>query len=135
MAVDPQLVERVEKLVKRRKNIESKRMFGGVCYLDRGNMAFGLMGSGGKAGTKVVGGLMVRVAKDNHVALAKKPGVEAMKFTGKVMLGFLAVKAEAIKTDAKLKWWIEQGLAFSKTLPAKAPGKKKTKKTKKKPGQ
>jgi hypothetical protein len=102
-------------------------MFGGVCYLDRGNMFIGIMGSGGKAGPGAVGGLMVRVAKQDHAAMVKKPGVKPMMFTGKPMLGFLAVSPEAFKTEAKLKYWIGQGLAYTKTMPLKVKKAKKKK--------
>jgi TfoX/Sxy family transcriptional regulator of competence genes len=36
------LEEKIDAAVKRWQNVEKKKMFGGVCYLLRGNMAFGI---------------------------------------------------------------------------------------------
>ena len=42
MAFDGQLAERIEKALARKKGIESKKMFGGICFLLNGNMCVGV---------------------------------------------------------------------------------------------
>ena len=45
MAYDIVLAERIARLLNRRRHIEQKQMFGGVCFLVRGNMCCGIAGN------------------------------------------------------------------------------------------
>lgn len=101
---------------------ENKRMFGGTCFMIKGNMAIGTLKDG----------LIVRVGKEAHAAAMKRPGVKVFDMTGRPMEGFISVDGKAVATDAALKGWVDMALAFVKTLPAKAakpaakmPAKKK----------
>jgi TfoX/Sxy family transcriptional regulator of competence genes len=42
MAYDKSIENRIDCLIAPWPNIEKKKMFGGVCYLTRGNMCFGI---------------------------------------------------------------------------------------------
>ncbi len=42
MAYDEQLEKRLDQLIAKRNEIQKKKMFGGVGYLLRGNMCFGI---------------------------------------------------------------------------------------------
>ena len=88
---------------------QSKRMFGGTCFLIGGNMALGT----------VRGGLIVRVGKAAHAAALRLPGARTFDMTGRPMEGFVAVDADALAADADLARWIDMALAFVATLPAK----------------
>jgi TfoX/Sxy family transcriptional regulator of competence genes len=96
---------------------ERKRMFGGLCFMLNGNMLCGTFR----------GGMMVRVAKENHDATLKIPGASAMEMKGRVMHGFILIDADSVEDDAKLQRWVDMALAYNATLPAKAgkPLKKK----------
>lgn len=115
MAYDTKLTDRITKLLAGTRNIEKKNMFGGICFLHRGNMICGVSG-------KL---LMVRVGpKQYEAALSRKHAVE-MDITGRPMKGFIFVKPEGFRNDGELSGWLQLGLNFTKSLPAK----KKTKKS------
>jgi TfoX/Sxy family transcriptional regulator of competence genes len=95
---------------------ERKRMFGGTCYMLNGNMLLGTFR----------GGLMARVAKADHADTVKLPGASPMEMKGRVMEGFILVKAGAVEDDADLQAWVDRALAYNATLPTDA-GKKKPK--------
>lgn len=69
--------------------IAEKRMFGGVCFLLRGNM---LCGTGRKE-------FMFRVGKAQDAQALALPGARPMDITGKVMKGFVWV--DPAKCDAR----------------------------------
>ena len=107
------MVERLRTLTKRRKGIEEQKMFGGVCFLVDGNMAFG-------CGSKNLHGkLMVRVGPDAYDAMLKEKHASVMDFTGRVMRGFVVVDGKGLKTDADLRRWIDRGIRYARSLPAK----------------
>ena len=51
MAFNETLAERIRQRLVRRKNIEEKKMFGGICFLLNGNMLVGVW-KAGPAATK-----------------------------------------------------------------------------------
>lgn len=109
---DP-IMERVRKMVKRRKGIEEQRMFGGVAFMVDGNMA---LGGGSK---HLQGRLMVRVGPDAYEGALEEKHASVMDFTGRVMRGFVVVDGKGLKTDAQLKKWIDRGIRFARSLPPK----------------
>ncbi len=64
-------------------------------------------------------GMMVRIAKADHSRVVDLPGASAMEMKGRVMEGFILIKAEAVAADEVLCDWIEMALAYNATLPAK----------------
>ena len=112
------LEDRLTKALTAHKPI-AKRMFGGTCFMVRGNMLVGTFR----------GGMMARLGKEGHAAALKLPGASAMEMKGKVMEGFILIDAKAVESDAAMKRWIDMALAHNATLPAKAA--KPAKKTKK----
>ena len=109
MAFDHDLAERVRELLHRRTGISERKMFGGLAFMSQGHMFVGI-----SADT-----LMVRVGAANHAEALRQPGARKMDFTGKPMTGYVYVAPEAIEDESALRRWIEQALAFVRTLPAK----------------
>jgi TfoX/Sxy family transcriptional regulator of competence genes len=89
---------------------ESKRMFGGTCFMVNGNMAIGTFKDG----------ILMRVGKEGHATALKLPGARAFEMQGRTMQGYVLVDAKAVASDTTLKGWVERALAFVNTLPAKA---------------
>ena len=109
MAYDEALAERIREKMKRRRGISEKKMFGGLCILVNGNMAFGIMGNE----------LMVRVGPAAYEdALAQRHARE-MDFTGRKMKGFVYVAPMGFHTEKALLGWIERGLKIARSKPAK----------------
>ncbi|MGQ0512086.1 MAG: TfoX/Sxy family protein [Betaproteobacteria bacterium] len=99
---------RLRAALKGRRAITEKKMFGGLCFLLRGNM---LCGTGKED-------FMFRVGKDQDAAALKRPGARPMDITGRVMKGFVWVNPA--KCDARrLKAWATLAEAYVGKLPAK----------------
>jgi TfoX/Sxy family transcriptional regulator of competence genes len=92
------------------KGAESKRMFGGLCFMINGNMVIGTFRDG----------LLVRIGKDAHAKALSTPGAKTFTMNGKSMEGYVEVAAGKVGSEASLKSWVEMALAFNKTLPPKA---------------
>lgn len=114
MAYDEKMAERIAALLRGEQGISHKEMFGGIAFLVDGKMFAGLANEN----------LMVRVGKERHVELSKKPGAKPMDFTGRPMKGYLYVAPSALKTEKALAEWVELSLAHTRTL-EKKPAKKK----------
>jgi len=124
MAYDEETAERVRKLLAGRGDVVAKKMMGGLCFMVGGNMCCIVSGKGG---------LLVRVGADAFARALAEPHVEPMEMRGRIMTGFVRVAPEGYPTNAALKKWVQRGLAFVTTMPAKktpantlkAPAKKR----------
>jgi len=109
MPYDEQLASRIRKLLSRRKGIEDKRMFGGVCFLYGGHMLVGVWKEF----------LIARVGPNDYDGALLEPHVRKFDITGKPMRGWVMVGPEGINDDTQLTGWIEWALNFVKLLPKK----------------
>ncbi|WBO61986.1 TfoX/Sxy family protein [Streptomyces camelliae] len=109
MAYDEGLAERIRERLGDDPGITEKRMFGGIAFLCRGNMAVGVTGDD----------LMVRVGPDATDAALARPGTRLFDMTGRPMRGWVVVAGDAVAEDAELAGWIERGRAFAASLPPK----------------
>ena len=114
MAADEDLADRLRRVLKGRKDVKELKMFGGVAFMVRGHMACGT----------VRGSLMVRLGEEGVAAALKKPHVEPMDFTGKILKTMAYVRPEGIRTPGALKAWVNQAAEFALKLPPKADRKK-----------
>jgi TfoX/Sxy family transcriptional regulator of competence genes len=110
VAYDEKLAARIRDLVADEAAVTEKRMFGGLAFLVGGNMAVAASGQGG---------LLVRVDPDQSDALAAKTGVETMVMRGREMRGWLRVGSDAVDTKRALEPWVERGVSYARSLPAK----------------
>ncbi len=110
MAYNLELAERVQEALKSHPEMTKKKMFGGVGYMLRGNLACGVWGNE----------LMVRIGEErSEDALALSYVRQFMPMPGKPALGWILVGQEGIQTVQDLNKWINQGLEFAATLPEK----------------
>ena len=96
---------------------EEKRMFGGLCFMVRGHMAFGIVGEE----------LMVRVGVSRWEAALARPHAREMDFTGKSLKGMVYASPPGLAEDADLEGWLDLGLANARELPPKGPKASKAK--------
>jgi len=108
MPYDQGLEVRIDEIIEGRKNTK-KKMFGGICYLRSGNMAFGIWRDS----------LIVRCGPDKHQECLKKRHTKVFDITGKSMAGWVMVAPEGLEEDAGLQRWLKIGEAFASTLPPK----------------
>jgi TfoX/Sxy family transcriptional regulator of competence genes len=90
-------------------DIEEKKMFGGLCFMLRGNMLCGVH----------KGGAMFRVGKDNEQAALAIEGTSPLSFTKKKMGGMLDVDEDLLENDARRTALMALALEFVGSLPAK----------------
>ena len=114
MAYNEKLANQARELIAlTHKNVEEKKMFGGLCFMVNGKMCIGVEKER----------LMVRLDPAVYDEVMEKEGCTAMDFTGKVMKGYVFVSADAVTTKKKLEYWVKLALEYNKI--AKASKKKK----------
>ena len=110
MAYDEELAERIRDLLAAEPGLTEKRMFGGLAFLVGGNMA--VAGSG-------QGGLLVRVDPAESDALVETSAARPMEMRGRAMRGWLRLDADQVQMTEELSTWVERGVSFARSLPAK----------------
>ncbi len=109
MAYDEKLAERTRTKLKSTKGLTEKKMFGGVGFLVNGNMACGVNKQD----------LIVRLNDEDFESSLKQTHVRIFDMTGRPMRGWILVSGQGTATDKALEGWIEKGVAFARSLPAK----------------
>ena len=109
MSYDEDLAGRVAGLLKRKKGVTEKRMFGGVAFLLGGKMFCGVEKEN----------LVVRVGPEKYDEFLSKRHVRPMDFTGRSLRGFIYVSPRGLRSGKSLKSWVEKGLAFAGSLTPK----------------
>ena len=109
MPYDERIAKRVRGEIGGMPGLVEKKMFGGAGFIVLGNMAVGVLGND----------LIVRVGAAEYAEALAQPHVRVFDMTGRPMRGWVLVSPEGYETDDDLRRWIEQGVAFALTLPAK----------------
>ncbi len=109
MVFNETLAERIRHRLARRKNIEEKKMFGGVGFLLNGNLLVGVWKDS----------LCVRLGPDEGEEALKEPHVKKFDITGRPMKNWVLVEPEGIMSDDQINDWIERAMKFVTTLPGK----------------
>src|SRR6266403_1884429 len=109
MAFDEFLAQRIRDALSRKKNIEEKKMFGGICFLLNGNMLVGVWKDS----------LIVRLGADQGEDALLEAHVKAFDITGKPMKNWILVEPKGVEDDDRLKDWIRRAVKFVGKLPAK----------------
>lgn len=122
MSYNENLAGRIREMISlTHKNIEEKKMFGGLCFMVNDKMCVGVEKER----------LMVRLDPAIYDEVMEKDGCKPMDFSGKIMKGYVFVDLDALNTKKKLEYWI--GLALEYNQIAKPSGKKKSKPVRPKP--
>ena len=110
---DPaEIAPRLRALLEKRAGLTEKPMFGGVCFMLKGNMLCGA----GKPG------FMFRVDPARDEEAAGMPSAEPMIQGGRRMRGFFWVDAKACD-QAALRRWLAMAESYVAKMPAKAKKK------------
>jgi TfoX/Sxy family transcriptional regulator of competence genes len=109
MAYDEGVAERVRKVLRRRKDVTERKMFGGLAFLLNGNMCCGVVGKD----------LCLRLGNDGAAEALKERHTREMDFTGKPLRSMVYVRPAGIKADDDLKSWVKRAVTFTKSLPPK----------------
>ena len=109
MAFSEALAARIRQRLGRRKNVEEKKMFGGVGFLLNGNLLMGVWKDS----------LCVRLGPDQAEEALLEPHVREFDITGRPMKGWVLVEPEGVEGDDQLAGWIQRAVKFVGNLPAK----------------
>ena len=108
--MDEHLANRIRELIQARPGVVEKKMFGGVGWMLGGNMAVGVMSTGG---------LLVRLPPEEVAEAIAAPHVHEFGRPGsKPMKGFVIVDQEVLD-DATLGEWVDRGAERALELPPK----------------
>ena len=107
---DEKLVDRIRELLPDDAGVTEKKMFGGLAFLVGGNMAVSASGQGG---------LIVRVDPSESAGLVATTSARPMEMRGRPMQGWLRVDTEDVRTRRQLARWVNMGVAYARSLPAK----------------
>jgi TfoX/Sxy family transcriptional regulator of competence genes len=117
VAYDHDLADRIRELLGTAPTVSEQRMFGGLAFMVRGNMAVAASGQGG---------LMVRVDPAQSAHLVKTTTARPMIMKGRPMAGWLRVPSDDVRTKPQLRKWVTIGTTFAGSLPAKSPGSRRS---------
>lgn len=109
MAYDEGLAHRVRQVLADMEGLEEKKMFGGVGFMLRGNMACGVNGED----------LIVRVGPEGYETALDRPHARPFDFTGRPMKGWVMVAPAGYESEVELNDWVDKGLNFALSLPPK----------------
>lgn len=109
MAFDEALAERIRARLDAEPGVTEKRMFGGLTFMVDGNMCVGVHKDD----------LIARVGADVGQDALARPGARVFDITGRPMRNWVLVDAGAIEEEATLASWIDDALAFARSLPPK----------------
>jgi hypothetical protein len=109
MAYDPLLADRIRKALARKKGIDERKMFGGVCYLLHGNILVGAWKDS----------LIARVGTEEKDRALREPHVGEFDITGRPMKGWIMVAPAGLAADEQLNDWLGRALRFVRSLPKK----------------
>jgi TfoX/Sxy family transcriptional regulator of competence genes len=110
MAYDEVLADQLRAIFDGEPEVTEKKMFGGIAFLLRGNMAISASGQGGA---------LVRVDPAESDALVDRSGAEVAVMRGRPMPGWLRVPAEDLRTQRQVARWARIGADYARSLPAK----------------
>ena len=109
MAYDEQLEKRLKKIIAGRNDFYAQKMFGGVGFLLRGNMCFGVYKDD----------LILRLGEARAKKAFKKKEVKPFDITGRAMKGWVMITPAGTKMEKSLKTWVKQAIDFVSQMPRK----------------
>lgn len=103
MAYSEQLAERIRKRFAELKNVEEKKMMGGLTFMYNDKMCVGIMKDE----------LMCRIDPEYHETAITKKGCRTMDFTNRPMIGYVLVNESGMKSDKDFDYWINLSLEYN----------------------
>jgi hypothetical protein len=111
VAYDEDLAEAIREHLLGEPGLSEKRMFGGLAFMINGNMAVSASSRGG---------LMLRVDPAHTDDLVTDPLAQRFVMRGRELEGWLWIDIDATISEAEFERWVNLGVAYARSLPAKA---------------
>lgn len=109
MPYNKEIETRINQFASVWKDTVQKKMFGGVCYLLKGNMFCGVYKDS----------LILRLGEDRAKRALTLPSVRPFDITGKPMNGWVMVEPAGFQSEEDLKEWLTEAREFVSHLPPK----------------
>lgn len=109
MAYDEGHAQILRDLLASIEGISERKMFGGLCFMQNGNMLCGVHKGGG----------MFRVGKANEAAALEVNGVDPLSFTGRKMGGMVDISADTLADETALAALLSLADSFVGQMPHK----------------
>jgi hypothetical protein len=109
MTFDENLAARIRTALARKKGVEEKKMFGGLCFMLHGHMLVGVWKNS----------LIARIGQEQADEAMLEPHVKPMDITGKPMKGWVMIGADGVEDEIAVKEWVQRAVKFVGKLPAK----------------
>lgn len=109
MAYDEGHAQILRDLLSQTDGITEKKMFGGFCFMQNGNMLCGVHKDGG----------MFRVGKENEEAALAVNGVDPLSFTGRKMGGMVDISEDTLGDEEALLSLLSLADTFVGRMPSK----------------
>jgi TfoX/Sxy family transcriptional regulator of competence genes len=109
VSYDEELASRVRLHLIEREGYDEKKMFGGICFLLKGNMACGVLRDL----------LIVRVGPGRYAEALARPHAALFDFTGRPMTGWVQVSPAGWRREQDFADWVRQGVDYALSLPPK----------------
>lgn len=109
MPFNATLADRIRQQLGKRKGLAEKKMFGGLAFLLNGNMCCGVHHDE----------MIVRLEPVQTEQALRERHTRIFDLSGKPMQGWILVQAGGLKTEAALAKWINLGINYAVSLPAK----------------
>jgi hypothetical protein len=103
---DDQLVDRVRTVLKRVPGVKERRMFGSLGFMVGGKLCVSARPTR----------LLCRIDPATHGAAIERKGVRTMVMKGRQYRGYVFVDPAVLRTEKALRFWVDQALAFNRTL-------------------
>ena len=116
MAYDEALANRIRDLIGPDPELTEKKMFGGLAFLICGHLAISASGQGSA---------LVHVDPEESDRLVAATGTTTAVMAGREMTGWLRVGSDFLATDDNLGPRVEIGIAHARSLPPKAPKRRR----------
>ncbi|MEI1276728.1 TfoX/Sxy family protein [Leptospira venezuelensis] len=127
MAINEKTAERVRKTLTKQKEVEEKKMFGGLWFMVNGKMCVCVRDEE----------LMFRIDPKDYEFVLEKKKARPMIHNGNLMKGFVFVNIEEVRSEKEFGYWMGLAQDYNKTAKAtnkktkrKVPAPKKTSKKK-----
>lgn len=118
MAYDEQLAERIRESLSSHRGLTEQKMFGGICFMLKGNMAAGVTGDE----------LMIRLDGTSAEKALQEKHTRQMVIGKMTAKGMLLVAPAGAKTKAQLERWLKRSATYAESLPPKVKKKAAPKK-------
>lgn len=100
---DETLIERVRRALVHIGGVQEKKMFGSTAFMVRGKMCV----------TARAERIMCRIAPALHDAAVARKGCETVVMRARPCRGYVYVRADALQSDRKLKYWLDLALDYN----------------------